>query len=249
VDRLVARHGRHASGAPATSVLLGGGSYDPDLGVTEEQLRRAQWAARDLRERWEAAGRRVAAALVVAAQAAPPVPASLGELVWRHRRGIALASDLCSVASLPAGFVPIAGPLVAGGLGLASTVSEASLAAYADGSLTDVALGATGIGLGGVSLAAARVARSPVAGAPTQVAARGVQAGDLGYGAVGTGMTVHEHTGARAGAPPAPAPAARAPAAPGSTAAAPAAPSPALRRLLVAPVTAGPTGSPGPPRT
>lgn len=232
--------GHSTTGAPATSALLGGGLHGGEIAEAQEQMRRATWAAHDVRARWRAGGRRAAAAVTDAAESAPPVPRSFGELVWQHRRGISTAADVSSVVSLPTGLIPAVGPPLAAGLGVASTAGRAALAAYADGSTTDVALAALGVGLGGASIVAVRAAGSPVAGTGLRSVARGAQSGDLGYAAASGATTVQKHSGGRSGPlAPAAGPAAAAPmaTAPRTTSA----PSPALRHLLVAPVTGEPS--------
>lgn len=240
LDAMRAAHAREASarGGAGATALVGSGLSLPDVAEAEQELHRATWAADDVKARWRAGGRRVAAAVRSAAEAAPPVPASLGELVWQHRRGISAVADVCSVISLPVGFIPVAGQPLAAGLGVASTTGQAALAAYADGSLTDVALGALGVGLGGASMVAAHAVKAPATSAATRATARALDVGHTGYSAVGPAMTVHRRS-VGAAAPPAPAGAATSPPtdAPLSRGApVPGRSSPALRHLLVMPV-------------
>lgn len=168
------------------------GSHVVDAWDADDDLRRAAQQADEVRATWREGGRRAAAAVSATAAAAPPLPDGLGELVWQHRHAISWAADISAVASLPAAFVPVVGPVAGAALGAAGLAGHAALAAYADGATSDVLLGVSVLGLGGASAAVRQVASSPAGEVGARVAAHGLHYGEVALGAVGSALTVQK---------------------------------------------------------
>jgi hypothetical protein len=242
--------------------------------VTEalEDLRAARVEGERVREQARASARVAAAAVRAAAREAPPAPVlerlarwadapfgiPLGQTVRDHEDLFLLVADAATVGSAVATVIPPFGVPVAAALGGVALLSHATVAAYADGSVQDIALDAAGLATLGatrVAHAGALAARAAERGVPVTEklpplwALRGpVGEGELrwrltklefdGGGAAISAAGVQDVARRRTGPPPAPPPAVRGtPAQRRAQAAERAAARRALHELLVVPLS------------
>jgi len=144
-------------------VLLGGDAAD----LAQQDLDAARaWGLR-IEQRAATEARVAADAVRRATEFAPAVPgivqrlqSGLADKVRNNPELLTRVSEIAGVVGMLALFIPVGGVLlglVAAGVAVAAT---GLLAAYADGSTTDVALAAAGFATGGLAAGAARMAKS-----------------------------------------------------------------------------------------